>query len=73
MLVLSRKPGEEIVIGNNIRLTVLAIDGGRVRLGFTAPAEVPILRYELHEAGDHLRGRPLIQRKARTHCSADRC
>ncbi|MFO0970195.1 MAG: carbon storage regulator [Gemmataceae bacterium] len=47
MLVLSRKPGEEIVIGEHIRLTVLAIRGNQVRLGVAAPAHVPIQREEL--------------------------
>jgi len=49
MLVLSRKIGEEIVIGDNIRLAVLAIRGNQVRLGFAAPASVPIRREELCE------------------------
>lgn len=39
MLVLSRKLGEEIVVGENIRLTVVSIRGNQVRLGFTAPTE----------------------------------
>jgi carbon storage regulator len=47
MLVLSRKIGEEIVIGDNIRLKVLAVHGSQVRLGFTAPEEVPIVRQEV--------------------------
>ena len=47
MLVLSRKQGEEVVIGDDIRLTVVAIRGGRVRLGFTAPPDVAIQREEL--------------------------
>ena len=47
MLVLSRKPGEELVIGDNIRLTVVAIRGNKVRLGITAPVEVPVRRLEL--------------------------
>ena len=47
MLVLSRKPGEELVIGDNIRLTVVAIRGNQVRLGITAPVEVPVRRQEL--------------------------
>jgi carbon storage regulator len=54
MLVLSRKPGEAIVIGNGITVTVVEVKGERVRLGFTAPAEVPIHREELQrklEAG----------------------
>jgi carbon storage regulator len=53
MLVLSRKQGEEIVIGDNIRLTVVAIHGNRVRLGFAAPPAVSIQREELrHKAGN---------------------
>jgi len=40
MLVLSRKWGDAVVIGGNIRLTVLAIRGNQVRLGFTAPPDV---------------------------------
>jgi carbon storage regulator len=47
MLVLSRKLGEEVAIGDNIRRTVVAIHGRKVRLGFTAPPEVSILREEL--------------------------
>lgn len=48
MLVLSRKVGEEILIGDNIRLTVLSTKGERVRLGIAAPPEVRVDRYELH-------------------------
>lgn len=47
MLVLSRKPGEEIVIGQDVSIRVLAIHGGRVRVGITAPAAMPIRREEL--------------------------
>ena len=47
MLVLSRKRGEAVVIGDNIRLTVLAIRGNQVRRGFTAPPDVSIQREEL--------------------------
>ena len=49
MLVLSRKRGEEIVIGNDITVTVLAVDGDRVKLGIAAPAEVPIHREEIFQ------------------------
>jgi len=54
MLVLSRKVGESIVIGNGITVTVVEVHGERVRLGFTAPADVSIHREELQrkiEAG----------------------
>jgi carbon storage regulator len=47
MLVLSRKEGEQISIGPDVSVTVLGIHKGRVRLGFAAPAEVPIYRNEL--------------------------
>jgi carbon storage regulator len=49
MLVLSRKTNEAICIGPNMYVTVLAIQGGRVRLGVEAPRDVPILRAELQE------------------------
>ena len=48
MLVLSRKIGERIVIGNKIVVTVIEMQGDRVKLGFTAPHEVPIDREEVH-------------------------
>jgi carbon storage regulator len=54
MLLLSRKEGEELVIGNNSSLTVVAIRGNQVRLGVTAPPDVPIQRAELRlKAEDH--------------------
>ena len=52
MLVLSRKMNEEVVIGENIRVQVLEVRGGRVKLGFTAPPEVRICRDELHRVFD---------------------
>jgi len=53
MLVLTRKVREQIVLGKDIRVTVLAIEGDRVRLGFSAPAEVIIRRQELLAGGAH--------------------
>ena len=47
MLILSRKIGEELVIMDDIRIKVIDIQGGRVRLGFAAPPEVIIHREEL--------------------------
>lgn len=49
MLVLSRRLGETIVIGDNIRLTVLSVSGGQVRLGIAAPKEVSVHREEIYE------------------------
>ena len=47
MLVLSRKVGEEILIGDNIKLVVNRINGNRVTIGVAAPDEVHIVRGEL--------------------------
>ena len=49
MLVLTRKLGEEIVVGEGIRITVVKLDGQRVRLGIDAPQEVSIRRTEVPE------------------------
>ncbi len=48
MLVLSRKVGEQIQIGAGIKVTVLQIDGNRIKLGIAAPEEVRIFRAELN-------------------------
>ena len=53
MLVLSRKPGEKILIGDKISITVVRIAPGIVRIGVEAPEELPILREEL-TLGDKL-------------------
>jgi carbon storage regulator len=47
MLVLSRKPGEKVVLGNGITLTVVEVKGKRVRLAFDAPDQIHILRAEI--------------------------
>lgn len=47
MLVLSRKVGERIWIGDNISVTVVRITGGGVRIGIEAPSELPVVREEL--------------------------
>ncbi len=49
MLVLSRKVGERIRIGDEVTVTVVRISGGGVRLGIEAPAELSIIREELHK------------------------
>ena len=47
MLQLSRKAGETIVIGDDIRVTVMQVAGGSVRVGIEAPRSVPVYREEL--------------------------
>jgi len=47
MLVLSRRVGQKVVIGNGVVVVVTAVNGDRVRLGFEGPGEVPIHREEL--------------------------
>ncbi|MCA9233010.1 MAG: carbon storage regulator [Planctomycetales bacterium] len=47
MLILSRRPGEQLHIGTDIIVEVMEISGSQVRLGITAPREVPVLREEL--------------------------
>lgn len=47
MLVLSRRHGESIVIGDNVTITVLSVQGGRVRIGIDAPRSVPVNRAEV--------------------------
>ena len=49
MLVLSRKAEESMYIGDDIKITVLDIRGGQVRIGITAPQEVKIHREEVYQ------------------------
>ena len=49
MLILSRKPGESIVIDGHIRVQVMRLEGDVVKLGIEAPATVPVHRQEVYE------------------------
>ena len=49
MLILQRKSGESVRIGDNITVSIVSVDSGRVRIAIDAPTEVPILRSELIE------------------------
>jgi len=49
MLILTRRPGESVKIGDNVTVTVLGVKGGQVRLGFSAPANVAVHREEVYE------------------------
>jgi carbon storage regulator len=49
MLVLTRKPNQAIVIGDDIRIVVVSVDRDQVRLGIEAPREVSVHRAEVYE------------------------
>lgn len=53
MLVLTRRPGEQIVIDDNIRITVVSVKGDRVRIGIEAPPTVLVDRQEVHARRQH--------------------
>lgn len=50
MLVLARHRGDSIVIGDDIEITILEVQGDNVKIGITAPKTIPVLRRELMEA-----------------------
>lgn len=49
MLILTRRVGETVMIGNDTKVTVLGVKGGQVRLGVEAPREVQVHREEVYE------------------------
>ena len=57
MLVLTRKPGQSIMIGDEVEVQVLSVAGEKVRLGITAPREVAIFRNEVYERIESENGR----------------
>jgi len=49
MLILTRRPGETVMIGSSVTLTVLGVKGKQVRIGINAPKDVPVHREEIFE------------------------
>ena len=49
MLILTRKVNESLVVGDDIKLTVLGIKGGQIRIGISAPREVAVHRQEIYD------------------------
>jgi carbon storage regulator len=69
MLVLTRKAGQNIRIGDQIIISVCRVHGKRARLGITAPPGVSILREELSfEASDRTVNKNVTPERCHTHC-----
>lgn len=68
MLVLSRKPGQSLQIGDNITVTVLEVRGHVIRLGIEAPRDVRVLRGELEDWQAH--EKTIVGRKVVTMAAA---
>ena len=49
MLILSRRSGESVMVGHDVTVTVLGVKGHQVRIGFKAPANMPVHREEIYE------------------------
>ncbi|MCD4691514.1 MAG: carbon storage regulator CsrA [Calditrichales bacterium] len=60
MLVLTRRLGESITIGDNVKVIVVGIDGSQVKLGIEAPKSIEIYREELYE---RVKGKPFDKKE----------
>jgi len=50
MLILTRRVGETLMVGNDITVTIVGVRGGQVRVGINAPRDIPVHREEVHES-----------------------
>ncbi|WP_035108193.1 carbon storage regulator CsrA [Desulfovirgula thermocuniculi] len=66
MLVLTRKKGQALVIGSNIRVVVVDVSGDYVRIGIDAPLEVPVYREELYRELQEENRASMVSRKVIT-------
>lgn len=58
-MILTRRPGESLMIGDDVVVTVLSTYGNQVRVGVDAPKDVPVHREEIHERIQHQSGKKL--------------
>jgi carbon storage regulator len=67
MLILTRRPGERLCIGENVVVTILAVKGNQVRIGIAAPRDIAVDREEIHERkqADRRAGRPCASESER--------
>jgi carbon storage regulator len=63
MLVLSRQKDESIMIGDDVEVTIVDVRGDKVRLGITAPKEIPVHRMEVYEAIQREKGETHAQER----------
>ena len=52
MLILARRPGESIYLGENIRITVLSMQGKQVKIGLDSPADTTVYREEIYKRAE---------------------
>jgi carbon storage regulator len=70
MLILSRRAGESVMVGDEVTVTVLGVKGNQVRLGFAAPANMAVHREEIYERIQADRLDKTLQLKAATRFSS---
>jgi carbon storage regulator len=49
MLILTRRVGETVIVGNDVTVTIVGVKGNQIRIGISAPKNVPIHREEIYE------------------------
>ena len=69
MLILTRREGETIMIGDDIEVEILSVKGNQVRIGITAPEEVPVHREEIYDRIREEQEDPLIDLQRPGHCA----